>query len=99
MVAEFYYEMAEKKKLNIETFNELLMKAIPKEKQEELLKIELQTAYGMKIEAMEELVKRLNSHSPYHDVLQKVNNIDSSCNRLAEIIDKWRAENDGIRSD
>ena len=60
------------KKLTINTFNEILMKCIPAKKRKELLEIELQTAYALKIEAMEKLVECLNHGNTYEEILQKL---------------------------
>ena len=75
------------KKLTINTFNEILMKCIPAKKRKELLEIELQTAYALKIEAMEKLVECLNHGNNYEEILQKINNIDSNCNEIAKMLE------------
>lgn len=75
------------KKININTFNEILMKCISAKKRKELLEIELQTAYALKIEAMEKLVERLNHGNTYEEILQKINNIDSNCNEVAKMLE------------
>lgn len=75
------------KKFNINTFNEILMKCIPAKKRKELLEIELQTAYALKIEAMEKLVECLNHGNTYEEILQKINNIDSNCNEIAKMLE------------
>ena len=74
------------KTLNLETFNEILFEAIPEEKRAELLAVELESAYAMKIEAMEELVVRLNAGEDYKEQLREVNNIDRSCDTLAAML-------------
>lgn len=75
------------KKFNINTFNEILMKCIPAKKRKELLENELQTAYALKIEAMEKLVECLNHGNTYEEILQKINNIDSNCNEVAKMLE------------
>ena len=75
------------KKFNINTFNEILMKCIPAKKRKELLEIELQTAYALKIEAMEKLVECLNHGNTYEEILQKINNIDSNCDKIAKMLE------------
>ena len=56
-------------------------------KRKELLEIELQTAYALKIEAMEKLVECLNHGNTYEEILQKINNIDSNCNEIAKMLE------------
>ena len=63
------------------------MKCIPAKKRKELLEIELQTAYALKIEAMEKLVECLNHGNTYEEILQKINNIDSNCNEIAKMLE------------
>ena len=75
------------KKININTFNEILMKCISAKKRKELLEIELQTAYARKIEVMEKLVECLNHGNTYEEILQKINNIDSNCNEIAKMLE------------
>lgn len=75
------------KKFTTNTFNEILMKCIPAKKRKELLEIELQTAYALKIEAMEKLVECLNHGNTYEEILQKINNIDSNCNEIAKMLE------------
>ena len=86
--------------LNLESFNEILMKAIPKEKHKELIEIELSTAYQMKICEMENLVDLLNlthgnrpTQTAWADInklLQRINNIDSNCNALGEKLEMFK---------
>lgn len=86
--------------LNLESFNEILMKALPQEKHKELIEIELQTAYQMKICEMENLVDLLNlthgnrpTQTAWKDIskqLQTVNNIDSNCNALSEMLEMFQ---------
>lgn len=88
--------MAEK--LNIDSFNEIVLKCIPEEKHEEFIATELETAYAMKIQAMEKLVELLNNQKPYHKTLEEVNNIDSNCERIAEILKDAQRANHGRKS-
>lgn len=81
------------KKLNMETFNEILFKALkPEAKKSELVEMEIQMAYGQKIQVMEELVDCLNKGKPHKETLKQVNNIDSNLNYLGELLEKTRAE-------
>lgn len=58
------------KELTIESFNEILFGALKDNaKKSELIAKELIMAYKMKIEAMEELVTKLNGGLPYHNEL------------------------------
>ena len=75
-------------KLNLESFNEILFKAIDNDKHIELLEIELQTAYLMKVQKMEELVCLINKGEPYQETLKQVNNIHSNCDSLAEMLER-----------
>ena len=79
-------------KLNLESFNEILFKAIDNDKHIELLEIELQTAYLMEVQKMEELVCLINKGETYQETLKQVNNIDSNCNLLAEMLEKLKSE-------
>lgn len=79
-------------KLNLESFNEILFKAIDDDKHIELLEHELQTAYLMKVQKMEELVCLINKLEPYQETLKQVNNIDSNCDLLAKMLEKLKSE-------
>lgn len=79
-------------KLNLESFNDILFKCIDKEKHIEMIECELSYAYSMKVQKMEELVCLLNKGEPYQETLKHVNNIDSSCDSLAEILEKLKSE-------
>lgn len=82
-------------KLNIGTFNEVLFTALkdnsPKGKID-LLKAELSMAYAMKIEAMEKVIHALENGRGYMQDVQKVRNIDRSCDALKSMIDEIYAE-------
>ena len=81
------------KKLTIESFNEILFGALKDNvKKSELIEQELSMAYQMKIEAMEELVDKLNGGLPYHNELQKVNNIDASLDKLGKLLNEIEQE-------
>lgn len=81
------------KKLTIESFNEKLFGALKDNvKKSELIAQELSMAYQMKIEAMEELVDKLNGGLPYHNELQKVNNIDASLDKLGKLLNEIEQE-------
>lgn len=77
-------------KLSLESFNEMLFKAIEPGKHVELIEREIELAYSMKIQKMEEIVEKLNRSEPYHEVLKEVNNIDRSCDELMAQIKKLR---------
>lgn len=77
-------------RLSIESFNKILFMAIPAEKRIDLLEHELSLAYGMKVHAMEELVNILNRELPYKNKLEEVNNIDSNCDKLREMLEEQR---------
>ena len=82
-------------KLNIETFNEVLFTALkdnsPKGKLD-LLKAELSMAYAMKIEAMEKVIHALEDGRDYMQEMEKLQNIDRSCDTLKSMIDQIYAE-------
>lgn len=82
-------------KLNIGTFNEVLFTALkdnsPKGKID-LLKAELSMAYAMKIEAMEKVIHALENGRGYMQDVQKVRNIDRSCDAIKSMIDEIYAE-------
>ena len=77
-------------KLNIDTFNALMFQALEGQSPQrklELLRIELDYAYGVKINTMEQLVKELNEGSPYAETLGMVNSADSICEKVGHCID------------
>lgn len=86
--------------LNLESFNDILMKAFPKEKHKELIEVELYTAYKMKICEMENLIDLLNlthgkrpTQTAWNEIskqLQRINNIDSNCNALEEMLEMFK---------
>ena len=82
-------------KLNIETFNEVLFTALkdnsPKGKLD-LLKAELSMVYAMKIEAMEKVIHALEDGRDYMQEMEKLQNIDRSCDTLKSMIDQIYAE-------
>lgn len=91
-------------KLTIEAFNEILFSAFKDEHQTpqgmlELLSMEIQAAYGMKIEQMEKVIDDLNNGRPYHQNLQLVNNIDSNIDSLAQKVDKIYDEHPELRKE
>lgn len=80
-------------KLTIESFNEILFGALKDNvKKSELIAQELSMAYQMKIEAMEELVNKLNGGLQYHNELQKVNNINASLDKLGKLLNEIEQE-------
>ena len=73
------------KKMDLETFNEILFSAFKEQSQKalhDLYVMELNTAYGIKIQCMEKVINDLNEGLPYHENLQEVNNVDSNLDRL-----------------
>ena len=78
-------------KLNIETFNEVLFTALkdksPKGKLD-LLKAELSMVYAMKIEAMETVMDAIENGRGYMQEVERVRNIDRSCDTLNNMIDE-----------
>ena len=82
------------KTLNLDTFNEILFRALKEDaKKEELLQMEVEMAYSVKIQKMEELVECLNQGKPYHEILKQVNNIDMNCDYLMEQLEEVKGEN------
>ena len=81
------------KELTIESFNEILFDALKDNvKKSEVIAHELSMAYQIKIEAMEELVTKLNGGLPYHNELKKVNNIDASLDKLGKLLNEIEQE-------
>ena len=82
-------------KLNIGTFNEVLFTALkdnsPKGKID-LLKAELSMAYAMKIEAMEKVIHALEDGRDYMQEMERLRNIDRSCDAIKSMIDEIYAE-------
>lgn len=77
------------KKMDLETFNEILFSAFKEQSPKALHDIyvmELNTVYGIKIQYMEKVINDLNEGLPYNENLQKVNNVDSNLDRLHEKI-------------
>ena len=79
------------KKLNMDTFNEILFGAMkdqgPRGKRDLLLG-ELQMAYNVKIQSMEKVIDDLNKGLPYHKDLTLVNNVDSNLNAMGRQIEE-----------
>jgi len=89
-------------KLNLDTFNEILFSAFKEQSPQnmlELLSVEIQSAYAMKIDQMEKVIADLNNGRPYHQNLQLVNNIDSNLDSLAEKVDKIYEEHPELRKE
>lgn len=81
------------KKLTIESFNEMLFGALKDNvKKSKLIAQEIIMAYRIKIKAMEELVTKLNGGLPYHNELQKVNNIDAFLDKLGKLLNEAEQE-------
>ena len=77
------------KKLNLDTFNEILFSAFKEQSPKnlhDLYVMELNMAYELQIHCMETVINDLNEGLPYHEDLQKVNNVDSNLDRLHEKI-------------
>lgn len=77
--------------LNIDTFNEILFKALkddsPKGKLE-LLKAELEMAFMMHIDCMSKVIDDLNHGRKYQSDLEKVNATNHSCECLVKQIEE-----------
>ena len=90
--------------MNLDTCNEILFSAFkdvhknPKGKLE-LLSLEIQMAYGTKIDQMEKVIDDLNNGRPYHKNLDKVNNIDSNLDLLEEKINKIYEEHPELKEE
>ncbi len=81
--------------LNIETFNEILFTALKDNSPQgklDMLKAELSMAYAMKIEAMETVMDALENGRGQMQDVQKVRNIDRSCDTLKNMIDEIYTE-------
>lgn len=91
--------MTKKKTLNLDTFNEILFEAFKDQTAEakaELLAAELQAAFAVKIQMMEEVIEDLNRGRPYREHLKKVNNIDGNLDKLAAQLDELEKEHPEI---
>ena len=91
-------------KLTIDKFNEILFSAFKDEHQTpqgmlDLLSVEIQAAYGMKIDQMEKVIDDLNNGRPYHQNLQLVNNIDSNLDSMCQQVEKIYDEHPELRKD
>lgn len=91
--------MAEKKTLNLDTFNDILFSAFkdqsPRAKAE-LLAHELSMAYNIKIQHMEQVIQDLNEGLPYHKDLDMVNAVDANCDRLYRSLEQLEKEHPEI---
>ena len=88
------------KKMDLETFNEILFSAFKElspKALHDLYVMELNTAYGIKIQCMEKVINDLNEGLPYHENLQEVNNVDSNLDRLHEKIVQLEKEHPEIK--
>lgn len=78
------------KKLNLETFNNILLEAGINKR--ELLVAELQTAYAHKIQLMETMVARANAGEEFDEILKCINNVDHSLDLLGAQLDELEKE-------
>ena len=88
------------KKMDLETFNEILFSAFKEQSPKalhDLYVMELNTAYGIKIQCMEKVINDLNEGLPSHENLQEVNNVDSNLDRLHEKIVQLEKEHPEIK--
>lgn len=90
--------------MNLDTFNEILFSAFKDEHKNpkgklELLSLEIQMAYGTKIDQMEKVIDDLNNGRPYHKNLDIVNNIDSNIDLLEEKINKIYEEHPELKEE
>lgn len=73
-------------KLDLETFNRSLMGEIKEESHLKFLKLDLEAIMASMIQEMINLVDALNNNMPYHDILEKINDMDKNCTYLARKI-------------
>jgi hypothetical protein len=88
--------------LNIETFNEILFTALKDNSPQgklDLLKAELSMTYAMKIEAMETVIHALEDGRDYMQEMERLRNIDQSCDTLGNMIDEIYAEHPELRKE
>ena len=82
-------------KLDLETFNRSLMGEMKEDSHLIFLKSDLEAVMASMIREMINLVDALNNNMPYHDILKKINNMDSDCTYLEQKI----KELEGVRND
>lgn len=73
-------------KLDLETFNRSLMGKTKEESHLKFLKSDLEATMASMIREMINLVDALNKNMPYHDILEKINDMDKNCTYLAQKI-------------
>lgn len=78
-------------KLNLETFNDILVNTGGMN-EVELLEMELQMAYQIKIQLMESMVDLANAGQDFADTLNQINNVDANCDRLGAMLDEARSK-------
>lgn len=77
------------RELNLDTFNQLIFQAMkPEAKKSELLLNELQLVMSIRLSATDDLIDALNNGNDYHEILDKINTIDSNADHLAEMYQK-----------
>ena len=71
------------RELNLDTFNQLIFQAMkPEAKKSELFLNELQLVMSIRQDALDDLIEALNNGGDYHEVLDNINNINSSADYL-----------------
>lgn len=77
------------RELNLDTFNQLIFQAMkPDAKKSELLLHELQLVMSIRLSTTDDLIDALNNGNDYHEILDKINTIDSKADHLAEMYQK-----------
>ena len=71
------------RELNLDTFNQLIFQAMkPEAKKSELFLNELQLVMSIRQDALDDLIEARNNGGDYHEVLDNINNINSSADYL-----------------
>lgn len=77
------------RELNLDTFNQLIVQAMKHEaKKSELFLNELQLVMSIRLSATDDLIDALNNGNDYHEILDKINTIDSNAYHIAEMYQK-----------
>lgn len=77
------------RELNLDLLNQLIVQAMkPDAKKSELFLNELQLVMSIRLNATDDLIDALNNGEDYHEILDKINTIDSNADHLAEMYQK-----------
>lgn len=77
------------RELNLDTFNQLIFQAMkPEARKSELLLDEFQLVMGIRLRATDDLIDALNNGNDYHEILEKINTIESNADHIAELYQK-----------